>query len=78
MGLKLSLDDFGAGYSSLDCPRKLPLDEIKIDHSFIKEVSDRSDCRAIVSASVVLARSLKLSTVPEGNGKKQNWSSCEN
>ena len=71
MGLKLSLDDFGTGYSSLNYLRKLPLDELKIDGSFIKEVSERSDCRAIVCAIVSLARSLSLSTVAEGVEKKE-------
>ena len=71
MGLKLSLDDFGTGYSSLAYLRKLPLDELKIDRSFIKEVSERSDSRAIVSTIVFLAQRLKLSTVAEGVEKKE-------
>jgi EAL domain-containing protein (putative c-di-GMP-specific phosphodiesterase class I) len=71
MGLKLSLDDFGTGYSSLSYLRKLPLDELKIDRSFIMEVSQNADSRAIVSTIVFLARSLKLSTVAEGIEKKE-------
>jgi predicted signal transduction protein with EAL and GGDEF domain len=66
MGLKLSLDDFGTGYSSLSYLRKLPLDELKIDRSFIMELSKSNETRAIVKAIVFLARSLKLSTVAEG------------
>jgi len=65
-GLKLSIDDFGTGYSSLNYLRKLPLDELKIDRSFIMELSKSADTRAIVSTIVFLARSLKLSTVAEG------------
>ena len=71
MGLKLSLDDFGTGYSSLSYLRKLPLDELKIDRSFIIELSKNTDSRAIVSAIVFLAKSLKLSTVAEGIEKKE-------
>jgi len=66
MGLKLSIDDFGTGYSSLSYLRKLPLDELKIDRSFIMELSKSTVTRAIVSTIVFLARSLKLSTVAEG------------
>jgi diguanylate cyclase (GGDEF)-like protein len=71
MGLKLSLDDFGTGYSSLSYLRKLPLDELKIDRSFIMELSESADSRAIVSTIVFLARSLKLSIVAEGIEKKE-------
>jgi diguanylate cyclase (GGDEF)-like protein len=71
MGLKLSIDDFGTGYSSLSYLRKLPLDELKIDRSFIMEVSKSADSRAIVSTIVFLARSLKLSIVAEGIEKKE-------
>jgi EAL domain-containing protein (putative c-di-GMP-specific phosphodiesterase class I) len=71
MGLKLSLDDFGTGYSSLSYLRKLPLDELKIDRSFIMELSKSTDARAIVSTIIFLARSLKLSTVAEGIEKKE-------
>jgi diguanylate cyclase (GGDEF)-like protein len=71
MGLKLSIDDFGTGYSSLSYLRKLPLDELKIDRSFVMELSKSADTRAIVSTIVYLARSLKLSTVAEGIEKKE-------
>jgi diguanylate cyclase (GGDEF)-like protein len=71
MGLKLSLDDFGTGYSSLSYLRKLPIDELKIDRSFIKEVSECTESRAIVSTIVFLAQSLKLNTVAEGIEQKE-------
>ena len=71
MGLKLSIDDFGTGYSSLSYLRKLPLDELKIDRSFIMELSKSNVTRAIVSTIVFLARNLKLSTVAEGIENKE-------
>jgi EAL domain-containing protein (putative c-di-GMP-specific phosphodiesterase class I) len=71
IGLRLSVDDFGTGYSSLNYLRKLPVNELKIDRSFIMEVSDRKDSRAIVATIVFLARRLKLSTVAEGIEKKE-------
>jgi diguanylate cyclase (GGDEF)-like protein len=71
MGIKLSVDDFGTGYSSLNYLRKLPVDELKIDRSFIVDVSQRADSRAIVSTIVHLAEQLNLSTVAEGVEKKE-------
>ena len=71
MGLKLSIDDFGTGYSSFSYLRKLPLDEIKIDSSFIKDLSDSDESQAIVSTIIFLARSLNLSTVAEGIEKNE-------
>ncbi len=66
MGLKISVDDFGTGYSSLSYLSKLPVDELKIDKSFIDNVSDQADSRAIVSTIIYLARNLGLQTVAEG------------
>ena len=66
MGLKLSVDDFGTGYSSLSYLRKLPVDELKIDKSFIDDVTTHSGSRAIVSTIIHLARNLGLQTVAEG------------
>jgi diguanylate cyclase (GGDEF)-like protein len=66
MGLKLSIDDFGTGYSSLSYLRKLPVDELKIDRSFIVDLPDNADSRAIASSVIFISHSLGLLTVAEG------------
>jgi EAL domain-containing protein (putative c-di-GMP-specific phosphodiesterase class I) len=71
LGVKLSIDDFGTGYSSLSYLRKLPVDELKIDRSFIRELSESPKSHAIVSTIVFLARSLDLLTVAEGIETKE-------
>lgn len=65
-GLAFSLDDFGTGYSSLSYLRRLPLDELKIDHSFFRNVLTKEADAAIVRTIVVLAQSLKLRLIAEG------------
>lgn len=66
LGVRIALDDFGTGYSSLSYLKSFPFDKIKIDQSFVKDLSKRSDCVAIVGAIAHLARSLSMTTVAEG------------
>ena len=66
MGCRLALDDFGTGYSSLGHLQALPFDELKIDRSFIKNMTSVRDSRKIVAAIVGLGHSLDLITVAEG------------
>ena len=65
-GLRVSVDDFGTGHSCLSYLRRFPIDVLKIDRSFVKEVTESEDSRIIIDAIISLARSLKLETVAEG------------
>jgi diguanylate cyclase (GGDEF)-like protein len=66
LGARLVLDDFGTGYSSLSYLRRFPFDKIKIDQSFVREMTTRANCVAIVSAVVGLADELGMTATAEG------------
>ena len=66
MGVIVSIDDFGTGYSSMSYLRRFPIDKLKIDRSFINELTTSSDAASIVKAIISLAHSLRLKVVAEG------------
>jgi diguanylate cyclase (GGDEF)-like protein/PAS domain S-box-containing protein len=66
LGLRLALDDFGAGYSSLSRLREMPMDTLKIDRAFLREVPENDEAAAIVTAILSLARALGRYAVAEG------------
>ena len=70
-GILISLDDFGTGYSSLAYLKKLPVDNLKIDITFIRGISDNPDDVSIVSAIILMAHALGLKTVAEGVEKEE-------
>ena len=66
LGVRIALDDFGTGYSSLAYLRRFPFDTLKIDRVFVRELPERADSQAIVSAMVQMAGALGMRIVAEG------------
>ena len=66
LGVRISMDDFGTGYSSLSYLRSFPFDKIKIDRSFVQDLSRSDDSLAIVKAVIGLGQSLGIATTAEG------------
>jgi EAL domain-containing protein (putative c-di-GMP-specific phosphodiesterase class I) len=66
MGINISIDDFGTGFSSLASLKRLPIDALKIDQSFVREATSDPDDAALVMAIITLSHNLRLKVVAEG------------
>jgi EAL domain-containing protein (putative c-di-GMP-specific phosphodiesterase class I) len=66
LGVRLAIDDFGTGYSSLNYLKKFPIDTVKVDRSFIMDIPESADDKAITSAVVAMAHRLNMEVVAEG------------
>jgi EAL domain-containing protein (putative c-di-GMP-specific phosphodiesterase class I) len=71
MNIRIAIDDFGIGYSSLSALKQFPLDSIKIDRSFIRDITSVSEDKALTDAIIAMGRTLSLTVVAQGVETKE-------
>jgi len=78
MGLRLAIDNFGTGYASLAQIKNFPVDTIKVDRSFIRNLSEASGSRSITEAIIAMGKTLSLTVVAEGVETQDQWDYLRN
>lgn len=78
LGIRISIDDFGTGFSSLNYLRRMPIDTLKIDQSFIRDISTGENGKEVVTAIIQLAKNLRLKVIAEGVETNTQWSFLKN
>ena len=77
IGIKISLDDFGTGYSSLQYLKSLPLDQVKIDQTFVKNMLENEIDKTIIEAVILMSKTLKLDVIAEGIETEEHFEILE-
>jgi EAL domain-containing protein (putative c-di-GMP-specific phosphodiesterase class I) len=77
LGIRISLDDFGTGYSSLSYLHRIPIDQLKVDQSFVRDLTINRVSRSITETIVLMANSMEIDVIAEGVETKEEWQLLE-
>ncbi len=77
-GFQLSIDDYGTGYSNMQQLTRIPFSELKIDQSFVRDISNNETLGVVVESSINMAHNLKIKSVAEGVETQQDWNALKN
>jgi EAL domain-containing protein (putative c-di-GMP-specific phosphodiesterase class I) len=77
LGIRISLDDFGTGYSSLSYLHRIPIDQLKVDQSFVRDITINKVSRSITETIIMMANSMEIDVIAEGVETKEEWQLLE-